>query len=75
MLQQRQMHMTDDHDPPSTRCTFILSTGERQVFMAGVPGDRMELYEEVDGRPTGRVITARILRLARVGPTIRGPSC
>jgi hypothetical protein len=68
--------MTEERDPPSTRCTFILTTRERQLFAAGVPGDRIELYEEVDGRPTGRIITARILRVARVVvPASRGPRC
>jgi hypothetical protein len=68
--------MTEDRDPPSTRCTFILGCGERQLFAAGVPGDRIELYEEVDGRPTGRVITARILRAGRVHvPAFKRPRC
>jgi hypothetical protein len=58
--------MSEDRDPPSTRCTFILTSAERQLFAAGAPGDRMELHEQVDGRPTGRVLTARILRLSRV---------
>jgi hypothetical protein len=58
--------MSENGDPISTRCTFILATDQRQLFMAGTPGDRLELYEHVEGRPTGRVVTARVLRLEQM---------
>jgi hypothetical protein len=56
--------MEDRTDPPSTRCTFVITSSRRELFHAGVPGDRVEIYEERDGLTTGRVLTARVLSVA-----------
>ncbi len=63
--------MEDRKDPPSTRCTFVITCARKELFEAGVPGDRVEIYEERDGQTTGRVLTARVLSIAqfRVGDT------
>jgi hypothetical protein len=57
--------MEERKDPPSTRCTFVITCARRELFHAGVPGDRVEIYEERDGKTTGRVLTARVLSVAR----------
>ena len=58
-------HRDERKDPPSTRCTFVITSARKEMFEAGVPGDRVEIYEEREGRTTGRVLTARILGVTR----------
>jgi hypothetical protein len=53
-------------DPPSTRCTFIITTDHAELFDSGSPGDRIEMHEKRDAQPTGRVLTARILALWQI---------
>ena len=53
-------------DPPSTRCTFFVTIDQAELFEAGAPGDRIEMHEERDAQPTGRVLTARILALWKI---------
>jgi hypothetical protein len=60
--------MEDRKDPESTRCTFIIDSGESRLFHSSVPGDRIEIYEQRDGRPTGFYVTVRVLRVDRIPP-------
>ena len=62
--------MARDDDPPSTRCTFVLSSSEPAPFALGAPGDRLEILEELGGRSTGRMLTARILKVQHLGPRL-----
>ena len=43
----------------------MITSARKEMFEAGVPGDRVEIYEEREGRTTGRVLTARILGVTR----------
>ncbi len=57
--------MTDESDPPSTHCNFLITLEHPQLFRTGATGDRIELRELRDGRLTGVVLTARVLKVDR----------
>lgn len=65
---QKEPHrsMTERRDPESTRCTFVIPSRDEGLFRFGGSGDRIEMYEERDGKETGFVLTARILSVARL---------